>query len=116
MLYCFSDEVQEDEDAEARENRSSNRNDYGSIEDKTEEDDPTVTFSTSWKINGILAIICCWFAMALTSWGSIQRNGSIANPQAGRVSMWLVIASQWLIILLYLWTLAAPKSEFTSQL
>ena len=50
--------------------------------------------------------------MVLTSWGSIQRNGTIANPQAGHVGMWMIIASQWLILVLYLWTLVAPKCKF----
>jgi hypothetical protein len=81
---------------------------YGTMEEKEEEAYP-VTFSTSWKMNVILAALCCWYSMALTSWGSILSNGSVANPQSGNFSMWMVICSQWLICLLYLWTLIAPK-------
>ena len=78
-------------------------------EDAAEEDIPN-TFSNNWKLNFVLAVVCCWFTMALTSWGSIEdKEGGAANPQVGRVTMWVIIASQWLVFLLYLWTLLAPK-------
>lgn len=88
---------------------SSAPNHYGTMEERGTQSELPVTFSTSWKMNIILAAICCWFAMVLTSWGSIISNGSVANPSAGEVSMWMVITSQWLIFLLYLWTLVAPR-------
>eukprot|EP00553_Chaetoceros_curvisetus_P015593 CAMPEP_0204643584 /NCGR_PEP_ID=MMETSP0718-20130828/825_1 /ASSEMBLY_ACC=CAM_ASM_000674 /TAXON_ID=230516 /ORGANISM="Chaetoceros curvisetus" /LENGTH=369 /DNA_ID=CAMNT_0051664865 /DNA_START=243 /DNA_END=1349 /DNA_ORIENTATION=- len=53
------------------------------------------TFSNSWKLNIILSVITCWYAMSLTSWGSIANGGTLANPSMGRTSMWMVIASQW---------------------
>ena len=40
-------------------------------EDAAEEDIPN-TFSNNWKLNFVLAVVCCWFTMALTSWGSIE--------------------------------------------
>jgi hypothetical protein len=67
------------------------------------------TFSSSWVLNCILASITCWYAMTLTSWGSIASSGNLANPGAGDVSMWMVIASQWLMNALYCWTLIASK-------
>lgn len=91
------------------ENPSTGTNDYGTMEETSAENEPVVTFSSSWKMNLILASICCWFAMILTSWGSVISGGSVANPSAGEVSMWMVISSQWLILLLYLWTLIAPS-------
>lgn len=66
-------------------------------------------FSNSWKLNAVLALISCWFAMTLTSWGSIETGGDRANPEVGEVSMWMLIASQWLFMVLYLWTLVAPR-------
>ena len=66
-------------------------------------------FSNSWKLNVVLGIVSCWYAMALTGWGSIKASGSVANPEAGEVSMWMIIASQWLTLSLYLWTLVAPR-------
>jgi len=47
--------------------------------------------------------------MALTSWGAIEKNGDIANPNVGEASMWMLIVAQWVALLLYLWTLVAPR-------
>ena len=63
----------------------------------------------TWKINIILILLSCWFAMELTSWGSVKAEGSIANPEVGNVSMWMIMAWQWLGLILYLWTLVAPR-------
>ena len=57
----------------------------------------------------VMCLICCWYAMALTSWGAIEKNGDIANPNVGEASMWMLIVSQWVALLLYLWTLVAPR-------
>lgn len=86
----------------------SGKNDYGSIQDDEAEIE-TATFSNSWKLNIIFCLITCWFAMALTSWGSIENGGNSANPTVGNVSMWMISSSQWLVFVLYLWTLLAPK-------
>mmetsp|Transcript_6801 Transcript_6801/g.10166 ORF Transcript_6801/g.10166 Transcript_6801/m.10166 type:complete len:467 (+) Transcript_6801:54-1454(+) len=77
--------------------------------DGNENQNSIESFSSSWKINLILAFICCWYAMCLTSWGTVASAGNVANPSAGDVSMWMVICSQWLMNLLYLWTLLAAK-------
>lgn len=66
-------------------------------------------FSNSWKLNMVLALISCWFAMALTGWGSVSSGGDAANPEVGKVSMWMLIASQWLFMALYTWSLVAPR-------
>lgn len=81
---------------------------YGNMTDG-EEENPKQTFASSWKLNIILAFITCWFAMALTSWGSVASGGDMANPQAGKVGMWMIMGSHFLQNLLYLWTLVAPK-------
>lgn len=77
-------------------------------ESKEEENIPN-TFSNSWKLNLVLAVVSCWFSMALTAWGSIQSGGDAANPQVGQVSMWVIVGSQWIALSLYLWTLVAPR-------
>lgn len=79
--------------------------DLGSADGKEEPK----TFSSSWKLNLILGLICCWYAVSLTSWGTIIKGGNIANPVAGDVGMWMIIASQWLMNALYFWTLVAAK-------
>lgn len=86
---------------------------YG-ITGDSEEGEETVeevpdTFSNNWKLNLVLGAVSCWFSMALTAWGSIEDEGDAANPQVGKASMWVIIASQWLGLLLYLWTLVAPR-------
>lgn len=67
------------------------------------------SFGSSWKLNAVLALICCWYSMALTGWGAIEKRGDIANPDVGEVSMWMLISGQWIALLLYLWTLLAPS-------
>jgi len=65
--------------------------------------------SDTWKLNVVLAFISSWYAMILTGWGSIGGNGDASNPQVSSVSMWMVIASQWLVFALYIWTIMAPR-------
>jgi hypothetical protein len=77
------------------------------VEDELE--DVPDTFSNNWKLNLVLGTVSCWFSMAITAWGSIEDEGDAANPQVGKVSMWIIIASQWLCLTLYLWTLVAPR-------
>lgn len=70
-----------------------------------------------WKLNVVMALISCFVAMTLTGWGFITRidygedgtGTSAANPTVGRVNMAMIGISQWLAILLYTWTLAAPR-------
>jgi len=76
--------------------------------DNSDDNVPNI-FSNNWKLNISLALVTCWFSMALTGWGSIQADGDVANPQVGKVNMWIIIASQWVALLLYAWTLVAPR-------
>jgi len=68
-----------------------------------------------WKLNIILAFVSCWVAASLTGWGSIQGGigdageMTAANPQVGRVNMMMIALSQQLAIILYAWTLVAPR-------
>jgi hypothetical protein len=70
--------------------------------------DPT-KLSNSWRLNIALAAVSCWSAMTLTQWGEIQSHGTLANPTVGHVAMWLIVGSQWLVMSIYVWTLAAPR-------
>jgi len=65
--------------------------------------------SFSWKLNLVLALISMYYAVLLTGWGSINNGTNAANPDVGGVSYWLIIASQWLIMIIFMWTLVAPK-------
>ena len=90
-------------------------NDYGATGNEDEEqvqdemEDIPDTFSNNWKLNLVLGTVSCWFSMAITAWGSIEDEGDAANPQVGKVSMWIIIGSQWLCLTVYLWTLVAPR-------
>ena len=80
-----------------------------------EEDDDDILYSHSsevWKLNAILALVCCWVAMSLTTWGSISGivdEGGMSNPTVGRLNMIMIAISQWVALLLYTWTLVAPR-------
>lgn len=76
---------------------------------ESQHDSTARAFGSSWKLNAVLALICCWYSMALTGWGAIEKRGDIANPDVGEVSMWMLVVSEWVALLLYLWTLVAPK-------
>lgn len=82
------------------------------------DDDDDILYSHSsevWKLNAILALICCWVAMSLTTWGSIsgivdeEDTHSAANPTVGKLNMIMIAISQWVALLLYTWTLVAPQ-------
>mmetsp|Transcript_21797 Transcript_21797/g.33114 ORF Transcript_21797/g.33114 Transcript_21797/m.33114 type:complete len:116 (+) Transcript_21797:78-425(+) len=61
-----------------------------------------------WKLNAVMALISCWVAMTLTGWGTLEDESQAANPTLGRVNMAIIGVSQWLAIMLYIWTLVAP--------
>jgi len=91
-----------------------NNHHHNILQQDDDDDHNPNTFSNGWKINIILACVSCFVAMSLTGWGSIQTSvqgigGTAANPMANTASMWIVIASQWIGLLLYVWTLVAPK-------
>jgi len=77
--------------------------------DAEEENVNSKSFGNSWKLNVILALVCCFYAMALTNWGSIDSGADSANPDTGKASMWMIIAGEWVVLTLYLWTLVAPR-------
>jgi len=88
-------------------------NDYGTGEtgesEGEQDKDVPNNFSNSWKLNFVLASVSCWFAMSLTGWGSINASGDVADPLVGQTSMWIIAGSQWFVLMLYLWTLVAPR-------
>lgn len=61
-----------------------------------------------FKYNLVMALISMYLAMALTNWATLQDAGSVHNPASGLVAMWMQIVAQWVAVLLYSWTLAAP--------
>jgi hypothetical protein len=57
----------------------------------------------------VFILISCYYAMILTNWGTLQADYSLAFPKSGSVAMWLQAAGQWIAILLYIWSMIAPK-------
>ncbi|KAH7484475.1 Serine incorporator 3 [Phytophthora ramorum] len=55
-----------------------------------------------WQFYSMMCLAGLYMAMVLTDWDS--ANGSFNN-----VSMWVKIVAQWVTILLFSWTLIAPK-------
>jgi hypothetical protein len=84
-------------------------NDDQAVGDEIDETEIPNTFANNWKLNIALAFITCWYSMALTGWGSIEADGTVSNPQLGEVNMWIIISSQWFALLVYTWTLVAPR-------
>lgn len=86
--------------------------------DDNEYDDSPSAASASpslWKLNIVMVLISCWVGASLTGWGSITSGvgeageHTAANPLVGRLNMFMIALSQNVAILLYLWTLVAPK-------
>ena len=70
------------------------------------------------RFNLVLALVSMYAACTLTNWGTWEAaNGGKVAPLAGLVSMWLNIAAQWCLFLLYEWTLVAgllfPDRDFS---
>jgi hypothetical protein len=92
-----------------------NQEDYGTHNDEespaetTEPTEGSTGATVTWKLDIVLAFISCFYAMTLTGWGSIESGGTPANPDVANVSMWMIIASQWIVLTMYLWTLVAPR-------
>lgn len=74
------------------------------IAEEDEDEEPA-----TWTLNVALMFVICWQSMVLTQWGGIIADGTVANPTSGRISMWMIITSQWVAMLLYLWTIVAPR-------
>jgi len=85
------------------------------IESDEIEDISSDCGNSLWKLNVVLSLISCWVAASLTGWGSIQGGignegaHTAANPQVGEMNMIMITISQWIALVLYSWTLIAPK-------
>lgn len=67
--------------------------------------------SLIWIFHLLLALGGSYMAMAITNWGNV--NGvpdgvGGGDATVGRESMWLKIVSQWITMILYMWSLWAP--------
>jgi hypothetical protein len=88
----------------------------GLVMDATDDEDFNINAgSTIWNLNVVLVFISCWVAASLTGWGSISGGigeggeHTAANPLVGKFNMAMIAISQNLCVILYLWTLLAPR-------
>ena len=59
--------------------------------------------------NLIMALAACYVACTVANWGaSTHQAEGVDKPLAGTASMWMQVASQWVMFLTYEWTLVAP--------
>jgi len=119
---------------EEKKNKKATRN--NNIEDPEDVEDDEATPGSAggvqpdsrlWFFHVIMAAGSLYMAMLLTNWGtgslSAPDNGTESTPSSsdvvpshvyisnttGLAQMWVKIASQWVAILLYTWTLIAPR-------
>ena len=64
----------------------------------------------AWVFHLVMAFAGLYLAMLCTNWGNVEAiNSASGNPELSLASMWVRIASQWLIYALYGWSLIAPR-------
>lgn len=75
-------------------------------EDDSEEEDDSVEETMDGQsmmlFHGSMATGAVYMSMLLTNWGTVSGHHSAAQ-------MWVSIASQWVSMVLYAWTLVAPR-------
>ena len=81
------------------ENQPANGYDYNNPELRSILQETTLVF----------ILISCYYAMVLTNWATLQKDSTLNNPKTGTASYWLQAAAQWACLLLYMWSLIAPK-------
>ncbi|KAJ1445610.1 serine incorporator/TMS membrane protein [Pelagophyceae sp. CCMP2097] len=61
------------------------------------------------RFNVAFALAAMYLGCVLTDWGTWSfEGGDVRAPLAGAASMWLNIAAQWVLLLLYTWSMVAP--------
>jgi len=72
--------------------------------------EPAVEPESFLMYHGVMFVISMYMAMLLTDWGvpGVAQTPSGQTASVGYASAWLEMGVNWLICLLYLWTLVAP--------
>jgi hypothetical protein len=73
-----------------------------------EEDE--VHAEAHWHYHGMMAMAALYMAMLLTEWSDVAADAPPDDFKAGRnpESLWIKIASQWVCLAIYAWSLLAP--------
>lgn len=75
-------------------------------ESEHESEDQAQTRKRNMKFHLVMAAASMYLAMLITNWG--DSHGSSTSYDSGDTSTWIRIASQWVTMLLYIWSLVAP--------
>jgi hypothetical protein len=88
----------------------------GNFRNAKEGDEEPITNEKFWFFHFTMAAGSVYMAMLLTDWGSgsattVAEGGQAAvlSSGMGSTSMWIKTISEWLALLLYTWTLIAPR-------
>ena len=79
---------------------------HGDLDDD-EDDTPVYSTEKPWSFHLIMLCASMYLAMLLTDWGTF--SGGNASLTSGEASMWVKISAQWVTIILFVWTLIAPR-------
>lgn len=58
---------------------------------------------------GIFITMAAYYAMVLTNWATLQSDSTQSNPKTGSVALWLQATGEFIALILYIWSLVAPK-------
>mmetsp|Transcript_23516 Transcript_23516/g.23261 ORF Transcript_23516/g.23261 Transcript_23516/m.23261 type:complete len:221 (-) Transcript_23516:40-702(-) len=72
-----------------------------------EEEDPNESPSKMVYFHLLMILTSIYFAMLLTNWGAAHTGGASYDHNEG--SMWVNFSALWFTVLLYIWSLLAPK-------
>jgi len=93
------------EGADGRESRVERE----SFEHADSDSDSDWSESNLWAFHLVMFTASCYMAMLLTNWGASEGAHGNENGFVSEASMWVKIVSQWLTILLFTWTIVAPR-------
>jgi len=90
----------------------SNMDENKSATEVSDDSDSVVSIGNKQyrRFFAVLGCAAMYLTMLLTNWGDRNTVDDSSNPDddLSKENMWIKIATQWCVILLYLWTLIAP--------
>ena len=61
------------------------------------------------RASGVFLLVSGYYAMVLTNWATEQSHASMERPRTGTATMWIQAAGIWIAVVIYMWSLFAPK-------
>lgn len=78
-------------------------------DDEDEENEEKPDDQVEWPFHLVMALGGLYFGMLLTNWGDLESTELTAALELSDTSMWVKMISQWLSIVLFVWTMLAAK-------